>query len=87
MAPSINTVKQKLQQYPMLPEDQHVHTANNYTPGICPQNAYFLFQSRYYEQVHGTAMGSPISPLTANLFMEELEVMALSSAPHLLACD
>ena len=27
-------------------------------------------------------MGSPISPLIANLFMEEFEVKALSSAPH-----
>ena len=28
-------------------------------------------------------MGSPFSPLIANLFMEEFEVKALSSAPHL----
>ena len=27
-------------------------------------------------------MGSPISPLTVNLFMEELKVKALSSVPH-----
>ena len=27
-------------------------------------------------------MGSPISPLIANLFMEEFEVKALSSCPH-----
>ena len=28
---------------------------------FCLKNAYFLFQGRYYEQVHGTAMGSPVS--------------------------
>ena len=33
------------------------------------------------------AMGSPISPLIANLFMEEFEVKALSSAPHPLFLD
>ena len=30
----------------------------------------------------GAVMGSPISPLIANLFMEEFEVKALSSAPY-----
>ena len=46
------------------------------------KNIYFPFQGKYYEQVHGTAMGFPISPLIANLFMEEFEVKALSTAPH-----
>ena len=49
---------------------------------FCPKNTYFLFQGKYYEEVHGAAMGSPISPLIANLFMEEFEVEALSSALH-----
>ena len=35
-----------------------------------------------YEQVHGAAMGSPISPLIAYLFMEEFKVKALSSCPQ-----
>ena len=33
------------------------------------KNAYFLFQGKYFEQVHGAAMGS-INPVVANLFME-----------------
>ena len=48
---------------------------------------------RVYGEVYGmkelkgkaplhAAMGSPISPLIPNLFMEEFEVKALSSAPH-----
>ena len=45
-------------------------------------NTYFLFHGKYYEQVQGAAMGSPISPLIVNLFMEEFEVKALSSCPH-----
>ena len=42
-------------------------------------NTYFLFQGKYYEQVQGVAMGFPISPLIANMFMEEFEVKALST--------
>ena len=48
-------------------------------------NTYFLFQGKYYEQVQGAAMGCPISPLIANLFMEEFEVKALSTCPHPLS--
>ena len=33
-------------------------------------------------EVHGAAMGCPISSLIANLFMEEFKVKALQSAPH-----
>ena len=41
---------------------------------------YFLFQSKYYEQVNGVVIGSPISPIVANFIMEEFETMALSTA-------
>ena len=46
------------------------------------KNTYFLFQGKFYEQVQGAAMGSSISPLIANLFMEQFEVKALSSCPN-----
>ena len=49
---------------------------------LCLKNTYFLFQGKYNEQVLGAAMGSPISPLIAYLFMEEFKVKALSSAHH-----
>ena len=49
---------------------------------FCLKNTYFLLQGKFYEQVHGAAMDSPISPLIANMFMEEFEVKALSSCPH-----
>ena len=41
--------------------------------GLCLKNTYFFFQDKYYEQVHGVAMGSPISPIVINLFMEKFE--------------
>ena len=48
---------------------------------FCLKNLYFLFQGKYYEQVHGVAMGSAISPLIANLF-KKFKVQVLISAPH-----
>ena len=49
---------------------------------FCLKNTYFSFQGQFYEQVEGAAMGSPFSPIVANLYMEYLEQKALSTAPH-----
>ena len=49
---------------------------------FCLKNTYFSFQDQFYEQVEGAAMGSPVNPIVANLFMEYLEQKALSTAPH-----
>ena len=48
---------------------------------FCLKNTYFSFQGQVYEQVEGVAMGSPVSPIIANLYMEYLEQKALSTAP------
>ena len=45
------------------------------------KNTYFSFQGQFYEQVEGAAMGSPVSPIVANLYMEYLEQKALNTAP------
>ena len=49
---------------------------------FCLKTTYFQFQGRFYEQLHGAAMGSPISPIVANLYMEDFEIKAISSAVH-----
>ena len=38
-------------------------------------NNYFVFNDKIYKQVHGCAMGSPVSPVVANLCMEEIETL------------
>ena len=48
--------------------------------GICLHNTYFSFQNKFYEQVEGAPMGSPVSPIVTNLHMECFERKALSSA-------
>ena len=50
------------------------------THELCLRSSYFQFQDSFYEQVDGTAMGSPLSPVIVNLYMESLEEAAISSA-------
>ena len=42
--------------------------------GFCLKSTYFQFQGRFFEQLQGTVMGSPISPSVANLFMVNFEI-------------
>ena len=49
---------------------------------FCLKNTYFSFQDQFYEQVKGAAMGSPVNPIVANLYMESFEQKALSTASH-----
>ena len=41
-----------------------------------------MFQGEYFEQLDGAAMGSPINPIVANLYMESFELETIRSAPH-----
>ena len=72
----------------LLEEDKDLHqrTAMSVNQIICLlkfclNTTYFTFQGKMYEQVRGAAMGSPLSPIVANLFMEDLETKALATAP------
>ena len=49
---------------------------------FCLKNTYFCFQGQFCEQVEGMAMGSPVSPIVANLYMEYFEQKTLSTAPN-----
>ena len=42
---------------------------------------HFLFNGNYYDQVDGVAMGSPLAPVLANLFMGHLEKQYFSNMP------
>jgi hypothetical protein len=48
---------------------------------ICLTTTYFKFNDRIYEQTNGVAMGSPLSPIIAEIFMEHLENQLLESSP------
>ena len=49
---------------------------------FCLKGTFFTFQGKFYEQVKGAATGYPLSPVIANLFMEDFETKALSSSPN-----
>ena len=64
------------------------NNTNMTTPNIielldfCLNDTYFTFQGVFYQQTKGAAMGSPVSPKVANIFMEAFESRALSTAVH-----
>ena len=79
--PAINIIKRHLE------EDKNLHLRTAMTVKhisclleFCLRNTYFTFQGRLYEQMEGATMGSPISPIVANLFMEDLEIRALATS-------
>ena len=48
----------------------------------CLNCTYFCYNEQFYLQIHGAAMGSPVSPLICNLYMEHFEQEALSTSSH-----
>ena len=53
-----------------------------YLTELCLRSTYFAFQGQIFKQLKGTAMGSPLSPVVANIFMEDFETTALMTADH-----
>ena len=49
---------------------------------VCLRCTYFVYNGIFYQQIHGAAMGSPVSPIVCNLYMEHLEQIAIETAPH-----
>ena len=81
--PAIAIIQKKLE------ADKDLHLRTTMSPKqiislleFCLTNTYFTYQGKFYEQTDGIAMGSPMSPIVANLFMEDLEVKALATSPH-----
>ena len=46
---------------------------------MCLTTTYFKYDGKFYAQIEGAAMGSPVSPIVANLFMEDYEGKALEA--------
>ena len=48
---------------------------------FCLKTTQFAYNGTYYKQVFGTAMGSPVSAVIANMVMEDVEQRALATSP------
>ena len=72
-----------------LLDDTTLDQRTSLTPGeitsllkLCLNATYFAFRDSFYQQVHGTAMGSPVSVVVADLVMEDVEQRALRTYPN-----
>ena len=80
---AINIIKQLLEENQELQQRTSLSIENiTSLLEFCITSTYFSFQGKFYEQVEGAAMGFPLSPIVANLYMESFEVEAFRSAPH-----
>ena len=81
--PAVRIIKKLLEEDQTL--RQRTSMAVNHIVSLlefCLRSTYFTFKGRFYEQKDGAAMGSPISPIVANLYMEDLETKAIQSAQN-----
>ena len=80
---TFNIIKDLLEKYHTLKERTVMEVSDIILLlEFCLKNTYFPFHDQFYEQVEGAAMGSPVSSIVANLYMEYLEQKALSTAPN-----
>ena len=79
--PALNIIKDLLEKDEKLNERTVLLVQNIIELlGFCLHNTYFSFQNKFYEQVEGAPMGSLVSPIVANLYMECFERKAIRSA-------
>ena len=60
-------------------------TMDNICEGLilCLNDTNFTFRGQHYQQIFGTAMGSPVSVVAANVVMEDIEEKAIRSVRNL----
>ena len=81
--PVLEIIEDKLNEDKDLPQRTSMNTRHIIRLlEFCLRSTYFVFQGQYYEQTEGAAMGSPLSPIIADIYMEHFETSALETAPH-----
>lgn len=73
---ALNSVDKKwklIKDYTNLPKNEFILAAK-----LCLNSTYFQYNDKIYKQIFGTAMGSPLSAVIANLVMEDLEQDSLN---------
>ena len=81
--PVLKIIEEKLTNDKDLPQRTSMNTRHIIRLlEFCLRSTHFGFQGQHFEQVKGAAMGSPLSPIVANMYMEHFETKALETAPH-----
>ena len=57
-----------------LPTDDIMDLLN-----LCLTSTYFPYNGKHYKQLHGTAMGSPVSVVVAEIVMQNIEEKTLAT--------
>ena len=68
-----NAIKNSTVELP-LPTDDIMDLLN-----LCLTSTYFQYNGKHYKQLHGTAMGSPVSVVVAEIVMQNVEEQALAT--------
>ena len=50
---------------------------------LATKESFFVFDGEYYKQIDGVAMGSPLGPTLANIFLCRYEKQWLSECPSI----
>ena len=68
-----NAIKNPTVELP-LPTDEIMDLLN-----LSLTSTYFQYNGKHYKQLHGTAMGSPVSVVVAEIVMQNIEEQACTS--------
>jgi hypothetical protein len=49
---------------------------------VCLRTTYFQVEDKFFKQKGGMAMGSSLSPIVSNIFMEHFEKLTLDNTNH-----
>lgn len=81
VAETIEIILSKL--FPDESAKYHGFTRNDFKTllKLAVEDAYFTFDSKLYKQIDGMAMGSPLGPLFANIFLSHFEAQWLHDSP------
>ena len=81
--PVLKIIEEKLKEDKDLPRRTGMNTRHIIQLlEFCLRSTSFVYQGQHFEQVEGAAMGSPLSPIVANIYVEHFETRALETAPH-----
>ena len=77
-----NYIKEKLEEDSTLSQRTHLEIDGIVSLlNFVLSNNYFVFEGQTYKQIHSCAMGSPISPVVANICMEKIEETTIKITP------